>query len=194
MASTTPHLITVDDDDMWLAKPRNPSISCSDNNKPRLSKQSTLDNFISPAGAVPPLENWDTLDRDKSNLVGDEGLCCIDVDAEAAKTWIYPVNVPLRKYQLSITKTALFSNTLVALPTGLGKTLIAAVVMYNYFRWFPEGNVILCTNSFVTSSKPPILSLIFILWRRTKEISNIITVFFLWSSGTLKVLGVELIW
>uniref|UniRef100_A0A803PMF5 Helicase/UvrB N-terminal domain-containing protein n=1 Tax=Cannabis sativa TaxID=3483 RepID=A0A803PMF5_CANSA len=49
-----------------------------------------------------------------------------------------PVNVPLRDYQLAITKKALFSNTLVALPTGLGKTLIAAVVMYNYFRWFPD--------------------------------------------------------
>jgi Fanconi anemia group M protein len=45
------------------------------------------------------------------------------------------VNVPLRDYQLAITKTALFTNTLVALPTGLGKTLTAAVVMYNYFRW-----------------------------------------------------------
>lgn len=50
------------------------------------------------------------------------------------------VNVPMRDYQLSIARSALFSNTLVALPTGLGKTLIAAVVMYNYFRWFPEGN------------------------------------------------------
>ncbi|XP_034676196.1 DEAD-box ATP-dependent RNA helicase FANCM isoform X2 [Vitis riparia] len=158
MASTTPHLITVDDDDEfdWEAAFREidvacqttkPSISCSDNNKPKLSKQSTLDRFISPAGAVPPLENGDTLDRDKSNLVGDEGLCCIDVDAEAAKTWIYPVNVPMRKYQLSITKTALFSNTLVALPTGLGKTLIAAVVMYNYFRWFPEGKIVFAAPS-----------------------------------------------
>ena len=27
------------------------------------------------------------------------------------------------------------------LPTGLGKTLIAAVVMYNYYRWFPTGKV-----------------------------------------------------
>lgn len=52
------------------------------------------------------------------------------------------VNFPRRDYQFSITKTALFSNTLVVVPTGLGKTLIAAVVMYNYFRWFPDGNVI----------------------------------------------------
>jgi len=37
---------------------------------------------------------------------------------------------------------ALFTNSLIALPTGLGKTFIAAVVMYNYFRWFPEGNVL----------------------------------------------------
>lgn len=37
---------------------------------------------------------------------------------------------------------ALFTNTLIALPTGLGKTFIAAVVMYNYFRWFPEGNIL----------------------------------------------------
>lgn len=35
-------------------------------------------------------------------------------------------------------------NTLVSLPTGLGKTLIAAVVMYNYYRWFPTGKVIFC--------------------------------------------------
>ena len=53
--------------------------------------------------------------------------------------FLISVNVPLRDYQFAITKTALFSNTLVALPTGLGKTLIAAVVMYNYFRWFPQG-------------------------------------------------------
>jgi len=25
------------------------------------------------------------------------------------------------------------------LPTGLGKTYIAAVVMYNYYRWFKDG-------------------------------------------------------
>ncbi|KAJ6878419.1 hypothetical protein NC651_030994 [Populus alba x Populus x berolinensis] len=48
------------------------------------------------------------------------------------------VHVPLRDYQLAITKTVLFTNTVVALPTGLGKTLTPAVVIYNYFRWFPD--------------------------------------------------------
>jgi hypothetical protein len=50
-------------------------------------------------------------------------------------------NIEVREYQLYIVQKALFTNTLVALPTGLGKTFIAAVVMYNYFRWFPEGKV-----------------------------------------------------
>ncbi|CAN0455317.1 unnamed protein product [Hapterophycus canaliculatus] len=59
----------------------------------------------------------------------------VPIDAEAALTWIYPVNYPVRQYQLQIVTQALFNNTLVALPTGLGKTLIAAVVMYNYYRW-----------------------------------------------------------
>lgn len=34
-----------------------------------------------------------------------------------------------------------------ALPTGLGKTFIAAVVMYNYFRWFPEGKIVFTAPS-----------------------------------------------
>jgi Fanconi anemia group M protein len=36
-------------------------------------------------------------------------------------------NYPRRDYQYSITRKALFHNTLVSLPTGLGKTFIAAV-------------------------------------------------------------------
>lgn len=62
-------------------------------------------------------------------------LSRVPIDPEAARTWIYPVNYPVRQYQLQIVTQALFNNTLVALPTGLGKTLIAAVVMYNYYRW-----------------------------------------------------------
>lgn len=46
------------------------------------------------------------------------------------------------KYQREIAETAIMHNTLVSLPTGLGKTLIAAVAMYNYYRWFPTGKVV----------------------------------------------------
>ncbi|KAB1210893.1 Fanconi anemia group M protein [Morella rubra] len=102
--------------------------------KPGLSRRATLDKFVDKAGPSRPQSE----ERNQDRIDGDEGVNCIDIDPEAAKTWIYPVNVPLRDYQFDITKKALFSNTLVALPTGLGKTLIAAVVMYNYFRWFPD--------------------------------------------------------
>lgn len=64
------------------------------------------------------------------------------IDLQAVKTWIYPTNYPVRQYQLQICEKALFLNTLVCLPTGLGKTLIAAVVMYNYYRWFPSGKIL----------------------------------------------------
>ena len=51
---------------------------------------------------------------------------------------MYPAGIAEREYQVAIVEQALLHNTLVCLPTGLGKTFIAAVVMYNFFRWFPE--------------------------------------------------------
>ena len=65
-------------------------------------------------------------DSDPDEVVGE---FIHSVDSEAIKTWIYPTNLPEREYQFHITRTALLHNTLVALPTGLGKTFIAAVVM-----------------------------------------------------------------
>ena len=41
-----------------------------------------------------------------------------------------------------IAKRALFNNTLVVIPTGMGKTFIASVVMYNYHRWYTNGIII----------------------------------------------------
>ena len=55
---------------------------------------------------------------------------------------ILPTNPEVRKYQRDIILSAIVNNTLVCLPTGLGKTLIAAVVMYNYLRWFPDKCVV----------------------------------------------------
>ncbi|CAL1696540.1 unnamed protein product [Somion occarium] len=70
-------------------------------------------------------------------------------DLLAAKRWIYPLNQPKRDYQFNIVNRCLFENTLVALPTGLGKTFIAGVVMLNFYTWFPEGKVV-----FVAPTKP----------------------------------------
>ncbi|KAI1341469.1 type III restriction enzyme [Xylariaceae sp. FL0016] len=73
-----------------------------------------------------------------------------DLDIEAMKTWVYPTNLgPTRDYQFSIVKNGLFNNTLVALPTGLGKTFIAATIMLNYFRWMKTAKII-----FVAPTKP----------------------------------------
>lgn len=55
----------------------------------------------------------------------------LEPDLLAAQRWIFPLNRPKRDYQFNISRHCLFDNTLVALPTGLGKTFIAGVVMLN---------------------------------------------------------------
>ncbi|PIK51698.1 putative Fanconi anemia group M protein [Apostichopus japonicus] len=70
-------------------------------------------------------------------------------DVSAGKLWIYPTNYPVRDYQFNIVSQALKKNTLVTLPTGLGKTFIAAVVMFNFYRWYPQGKVV-----FMAPTKP----------------------------------------
>ena len=66
------------------------------------------------------------------------------------REWIYPAyGERIREYQFRIIVTALYNNTLICLPTGLGKTFIGAAVMYNYYRWFPSGLII-----FVSPTKP----------------------------------------
>ncbi|KAM9341532.1 Fanconi anemia group M protein [Symphorus nematophorus] len=72
-----------------------------------------------------------------------------DLDSFSAEIWIYPTNYPIRDYQLKISEAALFQNTLVCLPTGLGKTFIASVVMYNFYRWYPSGKIV-----FMAPTKP----------------------------------------
>lgn len=52
-------------------------------------------------------------------------------------------NVEPRSYQLSIASEALKGNTLVILPTGLGKTIIAAIVAAHRLQRFPKGRVIM---------------------------------------------------
>ena len=70
-------------------------------------------------------------------------------DKAAGQLWIYPTNYQVRDYQYNIVRESLYKNTLVTLPTGLGKTFIAAVVMYNFYRWYPQGKIM-----FMAPTKP----------------------------------------
>ncbi|CAK9227859.1 unnamed protein product [Sphagnum troendelagicum] len=106
--------------------------------------QKTLDAFLKLSQPRPLVQESIHIDGGED---GKRKESVADLDPSAFTTWVYPANIPCRQYQLSITKTALFTNTIVALPTGLGKTLIAAVVMYNYFRWFPTGKIVFTAPS-----------------------------------------------
>ncbi|KAK8205508.1 3'-5' DNA helicase [Zalaria obscura] len=73
-----------------------------------------------------------------------------EIDEAAAATWVYPTNLgTTRDYQYNIVARGLFHNLLVALPTGLGKTFIAATVMLNWYRWTKDAQIV-----FVAPTKP----------------------------------------
>ncbi|KAK4304795.1 hypothetical protein Pmani_023272 [Petrolisthes manimaculis] len=97
-------------------------------------------------------------------------------DKEAGKTWVYPINYPVREYQYSIVEKALFRNTLVSLPTGLGKTFIAAVVMYNFYRWYPNGKVVFTapTKPLVTQQITACFHIMGIPQEHTSEMTGLI--------------------
>ncbi|KAG5357771.1 ATP-dependent DNA helicase mph1 [Yarrowia sp. B02] len=64
-------------------------------------------------------------------------------------SFLYPSNLPFRTYQHTIIQSCLIENTLCSLPTGLGKTFIASVVMLNFYRWFKDAKII-----FMAPTKP----------------------------------------
>lgn len=72
------------------------------------------------------------------------------ISEEAMQKWIFPLNVgTIRDYQYNIVHKALFNNILVALPTGLGKTFIAATVMMNWYNWTKNAQIV-----FMAPTKP----------------------------------------
>ena len=117
--------------------------SSSDN---RLSFKSTDDD---PRAALS--DNFKLPPATVSDFIDDSDTVTPRINAETKTTWEYPVSelYQPRKYQVEIVRRSLFQNTLVTLPTGMGKTLIAAVVMYNFYRWFPDGKII-----FMAPTKP----------------------------------------
>lgn len=67
--------------------------------------------------------------RAKQEAVGPPPKMKLRHDPDEIRTWVYSINKPKRKYQYDIVHRSLYNNCLVSLPTGLGKTFIAAVVM-----------------------------------------------------------------
>ena len=87
--------------------------------------------------------NWPLVNK-------DEPPTHHELDDEALTTWVYPTNLgSIRDYQFNIVSRGLFHNMLVALPTGLGKTFIAATIMLNWFRWTKQAQIV-----FVAPTKP----------------------------------------
>lgn len=71
----------------------------------------------------------------------------VELNQEKAMTFLYPCDVPRRTYQYDISQVCFKHNTLVCLPTGTGKTFIAAVVIMNFYRWFPKSLIIFCATT-----------------------------------------------
>ncbi|KAL8168583.1 UNVERIFIED_CONTAM: hypothetical protein K2H54_004768 [Gekko kuhli] len=74
------------------------------------------------------------------------------VGGPAGGLWLFPAaggGLEERGYQVRAARAALEANTLLCLPTGLGKTLVAAVVLHNFYRWFPAGRAV-----FLAPTKP----------------------------------------
>jgi len=125
---------------------------------PLAAPQRGLSSFFAPVEA-PPEEPLPPPEVDADGLaecsLASAGM---RVDPVAAQTYHFPAQTEQRAYQASIVRvrvfgfhslpshsrlqTCLFQNTLVCLPTGLGKTLIAAVTMHAFYRWFPKGKVV----------------------------------------------------
>jgi ATP-dependent DNA helicase MPH1 len=111
-------------------------------------RQTTLFGRHTVGGEVPPSQankRYSYVAAQKEELPTHHKL-----DPEAIKTWVYPTNLgKLRDYQFNIVARGLYHNLLVALPTGLGKTFIAATIMLNWFRWTTEAQIV-----FVAPTKP----------------------------------------
>ncbi|QDS73004.1 hypothetical protein FKW77_009032 [Venturia effusa] len=109
-------------------------------------RQTTL--FGRNGAALPPSQankrhNWPLANK-------DEPPTHHKIHLDEMKTWVYPTNLgKIRDYQYNIVHRGLFHNLLVALPTGLGKTFIAAAIMLNWYRWTHDAQII-----FVAPTKP----------------------------------------
>lgn len=105
----------------------------------------------SPAAADPSRAADECAGPSASHWSTSHDSALPQLDYTEAATWEFCESAghAFRTYQHVLVKQALSANTLVSLPTGFGKTFVAAVVMRNFLRWFPTGIVV-----FMAPSRP----------------------------------------
>lgn len=114
-------------------------------NRAQNLRQTTLFGMAAPDSEPPVQREQDWAPSEKLEPPTQHKL-----NQDSLDTWWYPTNLgTTRDYQFNITQKGLFHNLLVALPTGLGKTFIAATIMLNWFRWTKDAQII-----FVAPTKP----------------------------------------
>ena len=70
-----------------------------------------------------------TLGLNEDQLLSTQYFDTSGFDSVAGSVWIYPNNMPTRSYQYEIVHQCLHKNTMVVLPTGMGKTFIAVSLL-----------------------------------------------------------------
>ena len=73
----------------------------------------------------------------------------VNFNIKNATKFFYLNESHYRKYQFEMLQNCLIKNSLIILPTGLGKTFIALNVIYNFYKWYPKGKIF-----FLAPSKP----------------------------------------
>ncbi|KAJ5688566.1 ATP-dependent DNA helicase mph1 [Penicillium macrosclerotiorum] len=113
--------------------------------RPQNTRQTTLYGLIAQNQEATPTREQDWAPSERTEPPTQHKL-----NQDTLHTWWYPTNLgTIRDYQFNIAQKGLFHNLLVALPTGLGKTFIAATIMLNWFRWTKDAQII-----FVAPTKP----------------------------------------
>lgn len=90
-----------------------PGTSNPNSNNVRATQRATQSTAVTSTQNQASRRNWPL-----ANSHENEPPTHHRIDYEAAKTWVYPVNVSFREYQYNIVKRALLGNVLCALPTG----------------------------------------------------------------------------
>jgi len=99
---------------------------------------------VKKEGAVRPVSHQLNLARPRGSRPSHH-----EFNLDQLATFVYPTDMEPRDYQRNIIRKALVRNLVCALPTGLGKTFIASVVMLNWFLWTKSAKIV-----FVAPTRP----------------------------------------